>query len=203
MGSLSRCTLINLGISSSNSSTTAMFAVAKSREMTIQYSFGKATEGDLDQIWDILKAAIKRRKEEGSNQWQDGYPNVEVIKEDIRKESGYVLKEGKNVAAYCAILINDEPEYARLNGKWLTQGNFVVYHRVAVSENYLGRGMGEMILKHVEDFARATNIRSVKADTNFDNMAMLRIFQKLGYSYCGEVTFRGSARKAFEKVLVD
>ncbi|MFT4092143.1 MAG: hypothetical protein QM640_00795 [Niabella sp.] len=38
-------------------------------------------------------------------------------------------------------------------------------------------------------------------DTNFDNAPMLHILNKLGYIYCGEVFFRGAARKAFEKVL--
>jgi hypothetical protein len=28
---------------------------------------------------DILQQAIARRKADGSNQWQDGYPNPEVI----------------------------------------------------------------------------------------------------------------------------
>jgi hypothetical protein len=31
------------------------------------------------QIWIILQQAIARRKADGSNQWQDGYPNPEVI----------------------------------------------------------------------------------------------------------------------------
>jgi hypothetical protein len=31
---------------------------------------------------------------------------------------------------------------------------------------------------------------------------MLKLFEKLGYQYCGEVYFRGSARKAFEKVII-
>lgn len=168
-----------------------------------QYTFRRAVATDLDQIWDILSAAINRRKEEGSNQWQDGYPNLQVVKADISKGSGYVLTDGENLAGYCAILINDEPEYANIKGRWLTEGDFVLYHRVAVAKNYLGQGLAQRMLTHVEDFARANNISSVKADTNFDNAGMLRVFEKLGYTYCGEVTFRGSARKAFEKVLTE
>ncbi|MGV3704359.1 MAG: GNAT family N-acetyltransferase [Arcticibacter sp.] len=169
----------------------------------MQYSFRPAREQDLDQIWGILKDAITRRKEEGSNQWQDGYPNPEVVRADIAKDSGYVLTDGDTIVGYCAILINDEPEYANLRGKWLTEGDFVLYHRVAVSDKYLGQGLAQEMLKRVEEYAREHGIRSVKADTNFDNLGMLRIFEKLGYTYCGEVSFRGSSRKAFEKVLVD
>jgi hypothetical protein len=53
----------------------------------------------------------------------------------------------------------------------------------------------------IEDFAIHNNIYSVKADTNFDNMAMMKVFEKMGYTFCGHVYFRGSQRKAYEKVL--
>jgi hypothetical protein len=38
-------------------------------------------------------------------------------------------------------------------------------------------------------------------DTNFDNVPMLKIFNKLGYVYCGEVLLMGAPRKAYEKVI--
>lgn len=169
----------------------------------MEYSFKQAQKADALQIWEILARAIQRRKEDGSNQWQDGYPNPSVIRSDIEKGIGYVLVDGNTIVGYCVILINDEPEYAKLKGNWLTNGDFVVYHRVAISEKYLGQGLAKKMLGYVEDFARQHNIYSVKADTNFDNAGMLNIFSKLGYTYCGEVTFRGTPRKAFEKVLTD
>lgn len=167
------------------------------------YSFRRAQADDASPIWEILSDAIQRRKEDGSQQWQDGYPNPAVVKADIEKGNGYVLVDGEIIAGYCAVMINDEPEYAKIKGEWLTDGDFVVYHRVAVGENYLGKGLAQKMLLHIEDFARKHNIQSVKADTNFDNAGMRYIFEKLGYSYCGEVTFRETPRKAFEKVLVD
>ncbi|TCD01195.1 GNAT family N-acetyltransferase [Pedobacter psychroterrae] len=167
----------------------------------MEYIFRKATLDDLPPIWEILQDAIKRRKEDGSEQWQDGYPNPEGIKKDIAKDAGFVLTDGNTVAGYCAILINDEPAYAEIEGQWLTDGDFVVFHRVAISQHYLGRGLSKKILNCIEDFARENKICSVKADTNFDNPAMLGILEKAGYVYCGEVFFRGSSRMAFEKVL--
>lgn len=169
---------------------------------TMKPVFRKATTADLDQIWAILEKAIERRRADGSNQWQDGYPNQAVVGNDLEKGAGYVLTDGDTVAGYCAILINDEPEYANIKGEWLTNGDFVVYHRVAISESYLGKGLAQKMLQHIDDFALSHNIKSVKADTNHDNAGMLKIFEKLGYIYCGEVTFRSSPRKAFEKVLV-
>lgn len=166
------------------------------------YQFRKAELFEIPQIWDILKHAIERRKIEGSNQWQDGYPNIDILKKDLAKKAGYVLTDNKSIVGYCAILINDEPEYANIEGKWLTNSDFVVYHRVAIAENYLGKGCAKLMLKYIEEFALKNKISSIKADTNFDNEPMKRIFTQLGYAYCGEVYFRGSPRKAYEKVLL-
>jgi len=167
----------------------------------MEYIFRKATLNDLPQIWVILQNAIQRRKEDGSNQWQDGYPNTQVVEKDIEQGAGFVLADGDSIAGYCAILINDEPAYAEIKGKWLTDDDFVVFHRVAISEDHLGKGLSGKMLNYIEDFARNNNINSVKADTNFDNGAMKHVFEKAGYVYCGEVFFRGSSRMAYEKVL--
>jgi GNAT superfamily N-acetyltransferase len=167
----------------------------------MEYIFRKATSDDVPQIWAILQKAILRRKEDGSNQWQDGYPNPEVIQKDIAKGVGFVLAEENVVIGYCAVLINDEPAYAEIEGKWLTDGDFAVFHRVAISEDYIGQGLARKMLGFIEDFASANKLPSIKVDTNFDNAAMLNILEKAGYVYCGEVFFRGSPRMAYEKVL--
>lgn len=167
----------------------------------MNYTFRKAAIHDIPEIWKILQNAISRRKNDGSNQWQDGYPNLEVITDDISKGVGYVLTRDGEISGYVAILINDEPEYANLNGKWLSNEDFVVFHRVAIAQKWIGKGLAKDLLLHIEDFARSHGINSIKADTNFDNPAMLRLFETMGYEYCGEVHFRGSPRKAYEKIL--
>lgn len=167
----------------------------------MEVKFRKAEPVDIPAIWEVLKGAIARRKADGSKQWQDGYPNPEVVKKDIDNGYGYVLTDDNDIAGYCAVMINDEPAYKDIIGKWITDGDFVVYHRVAISENHLGKGLAKKMMTSIEDFARANSIKSLKVDTNFDNPAMLSILEKAGYAYCGEVVFRGSPRKAFEKVL--
>lgn len=169
----------------------------------MDYCFRKATTDDIHQIWEILQSAILRRKADGSNQWQDGYPNLDVVAKDVEKQVGYVLATEDRVIGYVAILINDEPAYTQIEGHWLTNSDFVVLHRVAVSENFLGKGIAQELFRKAEELALRNNIYSIKVDTNFDNIPMLRVFEKLGYVYCGEVHLRGNARKAFEKVLVD
>lgn len=166
-------------------------------------NFRQAVTEDSNTIWNILLGAKERRRKEGSLQWQDGYPNPETVANDIDKGFGYVLEDGNNnVIAYAALIPNYEPAYEDIEGQWLTNGDFLVVHRVAISEDFLGKGMATLVMKKIENYAVTHKIPSIKVDTNFDNAPMLKILEKLEYQYCGEVHFRGAARKAFEKVLI-
>lgn len=161
----------------------------------------KASKKDIPQIWLLIQEAIALRKKDGSNQWQDGYPNEAVIKNDIKNGLGHILLDGSKIIGYVAILYNDEPAYDKIKGKWLTNDKFMVLHRIAISKNYLGTGMAQKIMLLCEKLATENQVYSIKIDTNFDNFPMLKLLEKLSYIYCGEVTFRGSHRKAYEKIL--
>ena len=165
------------------------------------YHLRKACLKDKNTIWKILQQAIKRRKEEGSNQWQDGYPNETTIEDDLEKNYGYVLESENKILGYSAVIFDKEPAYEIIEGKWLSDQQYLVIHRVAVSEDFTGLGIATKIFQEIEKIAISNNIFSIKVDTNFDNIPLLKILDKLNYTYCGEVYFRGSARKAFEKLL--
>lgn len=163
--------------------------------------FRKATVDDETRIWDILSGAIRRRKEDGSEQWQDGYPNPSVVHLDIEKHNGYVLTDQEIVIGYAALIIDDEPTYNHIDGGWQCNDGFMVVHRVAIDDIYLGKGLAQRMLTFIEELAQAQKIPSMRIDTNYDNTGMLRILEKSGYSYCGEIYVRGKPRKAYEKVF--
>ena len=158
-------------------------------------------QGDAQEIWSILDLAIKRRKEDGSDQWQNGYPNPKIVQEDIDKGRAFVLTKETNIIAYAAVWKNDEPAYNTIIGAWRTPGDFLVIHRLAVSEKYLGKGFAKEMFLRIEEMATEEKIPSIRVDTNYDNASMLHIFDQLGYVYCGEVEMKGAPRKAFEKIL--
>lgn len=161
----------------------------------------KAKPSDAPVIWEILQYAIEQRRKDGSQQWQDGYPNPDTIQQDLEKECAYVMEDNGTVLLYAAILFEKEPAYEAIEGKWLTNGDYAVLHRVAASPLATGRKVATILFEMVEDLCRDKKVNSIKVDTNFDNGPMLRIMEKLHYTYCGEVYFRGSPRKAFEKVV--
>lgn len=166
-----------------------------------QLQLRKADITEVPVIWEIIQDAIEQRRQEGSSQWQDGYPNELSITNDINKGYGYVLTENGTILCYAAIIFDKEPAYEDIEGKWLTNGDYGVVHRVAVSKLAKGKGIATKLFQSIEGLCLEHHIYSIKVDTNFDNVPMLKILDKLGYTYCGEVHFRGAARKAFEKKL--
>lgn len=170
--------------------------------MNSEIQLRKAEIADRDVIWDILQQAIERRRKDGSTQWQQGYPNIDTVVSDITKGFGYVLTVDGAIAVYAALILNDEPAYSTIEGAWLSNGEFVVVHRVAVDEKFAGQGMTKKLFDHIEYFTKSHGIQSIKVDTNFDNTAMLKILESKGYTYCGEVYLAGGIRKAFEKIII-
>lgn len=165
--------------------------------------FRTAHESDLSTIWEIITFAKEVRRREGSSQWQDGYPDIDTIRLDIVDRKGYLLLFNDEVCGYMAVVLDGEPVYDDIEGCWLSNRPYTTVHRMAVSSQAKGKGLGYTMLLKAEEISLANSIYSIRVDTNYDNTAMLHIFEKLGYVYCGEVYYRGNPRKAFEKLLFD
>lgn len=88
--------------------------------------FRKAVDADISQIWDIIQFAIERRKLDGSDQWQDGYPNLDSIRNDLDQGWAYVMSNDQGILAYGAVSFDHEPAYEDIIGAWLSAGDYVV-----------------------------------------------------------------------------
>ena len=106
-----------------------------------------------------------------------------------------------NVVAYGAVVFDGEPAYDAIEGAWLTDGDYVVLHRMAVADGEKGRGVATEFMRRVEAMAYGRGTGSMRVDTNFDNRYMLRMLGRLGFVYCGKVRYRSGERLAFEKLL--
>lgn len=106
-----------------------------------------------------------------------------------------------NVVAYGAVVFDGEPAYDAIEGAWLTDGDYVVLHRMAVADGEKGRGVATEFMRRVEAMACGHGTDSMRVDTNFDNRYMLRMLGRLGFVYCGKVRYRSGERLAFEKTL--
>lgn len=162
--------------------------------------FRKATTADIDTIERIIKAASARLGAAGIDQWQRGYPNRTSIENDVEAGVGMVLSLGNEILAYGAVIFTGEPAYDDLTGgKWLTDGQYAVVHRLCVSEIFVGMGFAKQFMSAAEAMA-AERVKSFRIDTHPDNKIMQSLVKRMGFTYCGDIIIE-SRRLAYEKVL--
>lgn len=163
----------------------------------------KATHSDITRIMELIGQAKAYFKEREIDQWQNNYPNPETVKTDIAGGNGYVLITDHRVAATAVISFDGEKTYDVIyNGRWLTDGDYAVVHRIAVDNAYKGRGLASVILKNAEKMCLERSVHAIRADTHKDNQSMQRLLLKNGFKYCGIIYLADkSARMAFEKVF--
>lgn len=114
-----------------------------------------------------------------------------------------MLVDNDRIVAMEVIIYNNEPTYDRIyDGEWLSNGTFVVVHRMAVDNRIKKSGIASLLLKKVEEMALEKGIVSVKVDTHEDNVPMRRTLEKNGFVYCGRIFLAdGNPRVAYEKLL--
>lgn len=146
----------------------------------------KAAYDDLDQIMTIVDEAKAFLKEHNINQWQNGYPNIDIFKEDIDKSRLYVVKKGNRVLAVFA-LVNYESDYDQIyDGYWKDDSPYIAIHRIAVANSYKGKGVAKFIFDNLKK-----NYRHIRVDTHKLNMNMQHCLIKNGFEYRGVIYLKG------------
>ncbi len=164
-------------------------------------TFRKAVEGDCGRAWEMILQAKALMMSEGRNQWTESYPAVGNIENDIADGVAYVLCIDDVPMAYGAVVFTGEPVYEQIADAWLSNGEYVVVHRLCVADGARGMGLAKKFFEEVSALAVSKGIHSFKVDTNFDNAAMLHILKKSGFTYCGEINYPQGSRLAFEKLI--
>lgn len=169
--------------------------------------FRKTVKADVPKVMEIINQAKNYLKGQGIDQWQKGYPNEELIYDDIEKGIGYVMVKDGEVIATTAISFEEESAYNKIQeGKWITEGEYSSIHRIAVANSQKGSGvMGEMV-KCVQQMSLERGMHSIKIDTHEENLSMQKAMENSGFKYCGVIYLEGGPedgdkRVAYEKVF--
>lgn len=166
-----------------------------------------AVSADLDAIGELFAKSRQMMKEQGIDQWQDGYPFLSDIEEDLQKDQAYVLVKGSLVVGYFAYTTGKEDVYEKItDGKFREEGyRYSSVHRVAVSPELRGHGLGSRVFDYAVKLAHIDHALSLRCDTHEDNKPMRSLLGKCGFQYCGIVYYERGERKdkriAFDLLL--
>ena len=147
----------------------------------------------------------------GIDQWQNGYPSAEVIKEDVQAERSYAVKQGEALCGTFVLLFDGEPTYDVITqGEWLTgtqktgKTRYTAIHRVAIAVASRKTGVAGKIIRYAQEQAKAHGHVSLRIDTHAGNVPMRRMLEKNGFVYCGVIFLQdGAERVAYEKILTN
>ena len=165
--------------------------------------FRKSNEADVNSIMDIIKQAQDYLGEQGIDQWQDNYPNSEIINNDINNKNSYVLLKDNTVVGTVAVVFDRDKSYEKIyEGKWLSDDEYAAIHRIAIGSESKGLGLASVILENIEEICFSRGIHSIKVDTHEENLSMQKFLMKNGFQYCGIVYLDDKIKRiAFEKMI--
>ncbi len=154
---------------------------------------------ELDIAMEIIDIGKKHLKEQGIDQWQNGYPDFECIKGDALLKRGFFITDDEEILGYICIDYNGEPAYDNLDGEWASDEKYVVGHRMAMNENSRGRNLSTKIFELIEEMSIARGVHYMRVDTDENNPKMQHVFRKVGFEYRGKIWFDNSEKIAFDK----
>lgn len=160
----------------------------------------KAEMKDLDSVVAIFKNAIQVMNENGIPQWDEVYPNKEILMDDIIKGEMFLGEIKNEIASVCVINREYDEEYQ--NGKWnYSEATYSILHRLCVNPFLQNNGIGTKTLSQMEALLKEEGTESIRLDAFSLNPYALRMYEKLGYLKVGEAHFRKGLFYLYEKKI--
>jgi len=168
--------------------------------MSIKIRTGRRDE--LQEIMALIARCVKVMQAGGSDQWDEQYPNRDVIGEDLQRGTLFVAEGNERILGIVVLDEHQDEQYGRIDWKQ-TEGPNLMMHRLAVDPQAQGQGVARKLIEFAENYAVREGYTSIRLDTYNKNTAALKLYRGLGYDERGEVNYPGKAASfpVFEKVF--
>lgn len=162
----------------------------------------QAGHADAADVMRLISRCILHMRANGIRQWDEVYPDLQNIREDVRASSLFVIRQNGRCVA--AVSLNDiQPdEYHAV--KWhCVAGQALVAHRLCVDPLWQGRGLGKQMMDFAESFAINHDFSCIRLDAYTGNPHAMALYERLGYWRVGQVYFprRELPFVCFEKIF--
>lgn len=146
-------------------------------------------------IYDNARLFMKQNG--NPNQWVNGYPGLDLIKNDIFNGISYICIDGGQIVGVFTFIQDIDPTYLQIyNGEWLNDEPYGVVHRIASS--HCIKGVASYCLNWCLD-----KCKNLRIDTHRDNVIMQNLLSKNNFVQCGIIYLKdGSERLAYQKIVL-
>ena len=152
---------------------------------------------DLVSAFSVIEQATAEMKRRGIDQWDEHYPNREILENDIEKRNMYVYLAEKEIAGIVALDDRQPPEYEAV--PWAYPGRALVVHRLTVHPAYQGQGVASALMQFAEQEIAPGSCEVLRLDAFEENPAALALYERRDYRYAGSVRFRKGLFRCCEK----
>ena len=161
-------------------------------------SFRLASIEEIDYINRMFDAVKAKGRIDGTSDWDEDYPNREIIVEDIKNKCLNVLEDKGRIIASISI-VEEEPEEIKDLCWESVRSCFLV--RLCVAPEYQGKGIGEEMMKRISIVAKEKGYKATHHLAAEVNKAANRLYKRMGYKDLGIVHAYETDFVAYEKLL--
>lgn len=160
----------------------------------------KATQNDINSIMDCYKATIQRMHDLKIFQWDNSYPTIDLIENDIKHNNYYIYKDNGEILGGVCLNQDQHPTYSNI--QWSFNEPVIVVHRLAINPSAQGKGIAKKMMKFVEELCITNAYKGIRLDTFVDNKLAIGLYLKLGYKQLDRVHFKNRTYYCFDKEVI-
>lgn len=148
-----------------------------------------ATQRDLPSIMAIVHEAQVLLRNDGSPQWQDGYPTEEVFQIDIQRNECFVLMVNDQIAGMATLAYDPQINYQNISdGHWnVIDQPYATIHRLALLSEFRGMHLSNYLMSNLISIGIEQGMQNFRIDTHAMNERMQGLIKSAGFQYCGIV----------------
>ncbi len=146
---------------------------------------------DLNEILELVKLVKIDIKNRNLNIWQDDYPNIEIIKDDLNNKSLVFILDNK-IVGFMATLPNKVDLF---EDSFNIHNNFLFFTRVMVNPNYRRLGIAKEMFEH----AFKLDYSSFRITVVTENTNAKQLYINLGFKLVGNKEYPWGAHELYEK----
>ncbi len=148
------------------------------------FEFKPANKNDLERIFEVYKCAINEMNKHSIFQWDEIYPDKNILYDDICKNQLYIcVYKDEIVSAY---VLNRESDEQYKNGNWeFPNASYRVIHRLCVNPEFQNQGIGTLTVRYIEKTLKENGIETIRLDCFTKNQYAVRMYEKLNYNKIG------------------
>lgn len=148
-------------------------------------SMGKMS--DIDAIVQLTRDCGKHMRDNGIDQWDEDYPDRDVLMHDLATETLFAYREKENVIGIIVLNESQDKEYKEVNWSTSEEDRNIVVHRLAVHPDKQGKGIGRTLMDFAEQWAKDHHYDAIRLDTYSQNPRNQKFYTNRGYSDLGPV----------------